>query len=147
MEIRQILVPTDFSSHADMALDAAIGLAQRFNAKLQLFHAYHLPVTVATPEHVVIPRDFWTSVREAASKKLAGLVEKVQREGLEAEAHLTEMAAAPAIVEIAETLGVDLIVMGTRGNTGIKHVLLGSVAERTLRNAHCPVLTLKDRSA
>jgi nucleotide-binding universal stress UspA family protein len=146
MEIRQILVPTDFSSHADKALDAAMGLARQFNAKLHLFHAYHLPVTVATPEHVVIPRDFWTSVREAASKKLAGLVEKVQREGLEAEAHLTEMAAAPAITEIAETLGVDLIVMGTRGNTGIKHVLLGSVAERTLRTAPCPVLTLKDGS-
>jgi nucleotide-binding universal stress UspA family protein len=147
MEIRQILVPTDFSTHAEKALEAAMSLAQRFHAKVHLFHAYHLPVTVATPEHVVIPRDFWTSVREAASKKLAGLVEKVRGEGLEAEAHLTEMAAAPAITEIAEQLGVDLIVMGTRGNTGIKHVLLGSVAERTLRTAPCPVLTLKDGSS
>jgi nucleotide-binding universal stress UspA family protein len=147
MEVKQILVPTDFSSHAEKALEAAMGLARRFDAKLHLLHAYHLPVTVATPEHVVIPRDFWTSVREAASKKLSGLVEKVRGEGLEAEAHLTEMAAAPAITETAEKLNIDLIVMGTRGNTGLKHVLLGSVAERTLRTAPCPVLTLKDRSA
>jgi nucleotide-binding universal stress UspA family protein len=147
MELEQILVPTDFSAHAERALDAAIGLARRFGAKVHLLHAYHLPVTVATPEYVVIPRDFWTSVREAASKKLSDLVDRVRGEGLEVEAHLTEMAAAPAITEAAEKLGVDLIVMGTRGNTGLKHVLLGSVAERTLRTAPCPVLTLKDGSA
>jgi nucleotide-binding universal stress UspA family protein len=147
MDIRAILVPHDFSPHADKALDTAIALAKRFGSKIHLLHAYHLPVTVATPEQVVIPRDFWASVRDAASAKLDAAREKVQGEGIEAEGHLTEMAPAPAIKAAAEKLEVDVIVMGTRGNTGLKHVLLGSVAERTLRAAPCPVLTVKDTEA
>ena len=146
MEIKQILVPTDFSAHADRATEAAISLAKQFGSKLHLLHAYHLPITVATAEHVVIPRDFWTSVREAARSKLDETAQKISGAGVDVEVHLTEMAAAPAIREAAEKLGIDLIVRGTRGNTGIKHVLLGSVAERTLRAAPCPVLTLKDGS-
>lgn len=147
MKLEQILVALDFSPHSERALDAAIGLAKRFDSKLHLFHAYHLPVTVATPEQIVIPRDFWKSVRDAASSKLEEAADRVEKEGVAVETHLTEMSPAPAIVEAAEKLGIDLIVMGTRGNTGLKHVLLGSVAERTLRTAPCPVLTIKDENA
>jgi nucleotide-binding universal stress UspA family protein len=61
-------------------------------------------------------------------------------------AHITADAASSAIVESADQLGADLIVMGTRGLTGMKHILLGSVAERTVRLAHCPVMTVKGPS-
>ena len=64
-------------------------------------------------------------------------------EGIQARSHLTEVPAAPSIARTAEDLGADLIVMGTHGHTGIKHILLGSVAERTLRLAPCSVLTVK----
>jgi len=59
------------------------------------------------------------------------------------EATITPMFACEAIVKHAEDIGADMIVMGTRGLTGLKHVLLGSVAERTIRTAPCPVLTVK----
>ena len=63
---------------------------------------------------------------------------------MSATSHLSEVPAASAIVDLAEELGADLIIMGTRGHTGLKHVLLGSVAERTLRHAPCSVLTVKE---
>jgi universal stress protein E len=71
----------------------------------------------------------------------------VATEGIAATPHLSEGPAAPAIVGLAERLGADLIVMGTRGHTGLRHVLLGSVAERTLRHAPCSVMTVKASSA
>jgi nucleotide-binding universal stress UspA family protein len=140
------LVPVDFSAHSDKALDHAIELAKSFGAKVHVLHAYHLPIQVATPDQIVIPQDFWTSVRDAAARKLEKALHKVTEAGLEGESHLSEMPAAQAIAQTAEKVGADLIIMGTRGLTGLKHVLLGSVAERTIRMAPCPVMTVKDIS-
>ena len=64
--------------------------------------------------------------------------------GLVAMAHLAELPPAQAITQTAEEIGADVIVMGTRGLAGLKHVLLGSVAERTIRTAPCPVITIKE---
>ncbi len=141
-----LLVPVDFSAHSDRALDCAIGLAKTFGSKVHLIHAYHLPIQIAAPDQVVIPRDFWTAVRDSAARKLEKTVQKVKAAGVDAETHLAEMPPAQAISQTAEKIGADLIVMGTRGLTGLKHVLLGSVAERTIRTAPCPVMTLKDGS-
>jgi nucleotide-binding universal stress UspA family protein len=141
-----LLVPLDFSPHSDRALEQALDLARRFGSRIHLLHAYHLPVEIATPEQVTIPRDFWTLVRESAEHKLAGALEKVKAAGIQAETHLAELPPAQAITQTAEKIGADLIVMGTRGLTGFKHVLLGSVAERTIRAAPCPVMTVKDES-
>jgi nucleotide-binding universal stress UspA family protein len=110
---------------------------------VHVLHAYHVPVPIATPDQIAIPRDFFTSIRDAASKRLKQASDKLAAEGVKVETHLTEMLPATAVVEAAGRLHVDLIVMGTRGLTGLKHVLLGSVAERTLRTAPCPVLTVK----
>ena len=141
-----LLVPCDFSAHSDKALDCAIGLAKTFGSKIHVIHAYHLPIQVATPDQIVIPQDFWTAVRDSAARKLEKTVQKVKAAGVDAEAHLAEMPPAQAINPTAEKVGADLIVMGTRGLTGLKHVLLGSVAERTIRTAPCPVMTVKDES-
>ena len=81
--------------------------------------------------------------REAARRHLDESMERIKAAGLQGEAHLLAEAADPGISELARSLGVDLIVMGTRGITGLKHVLLGSVAERTVRHAPCSVLTVK----
>ncbi len=142
-EIKIILAPVDFSAHSDHALDYAVGLAKRFGAKLHVMHAYHVPVPIATPDQIAIPRDFFSSIRDAAAKRLKETSDKLAAEGVTTETHLTEMLPTTAIVEAAGRLHADLIVMGTRGLTGLKHVLLGSVAERVLRTAPCPVLTVK----
>jgi nucleotide-binding universal stress UspA family protein len=141
-----LLVPLDFSPHSDKALDCALDLARLFGSRIHLLHAYHLPVQVATPDQVIIPRDFWTAVRDSAARKLDNALERVKAAGVEGETHLAELPPAQAITQTAEQINADLIVMGTRGLTGLKHVLLGSVAERTIRSAPCPVMTMKDEA-
>jgi nucleotide-binding universal stress UspA family protein len=73
--------------------------------------------------------------------------EKIEAAGVPAEASASSGFPPQAIVEMADDIGADLIVMGTRGLTGFKHLMLGSVAERTVRSAPCPVLTVKAEEA
>ena len=141
--IEKILVAVDFSEHGDLALDAAVELAKRFHAELHVIHALDVRIPVMAPYEVVIPAAFIEGARKSAASKLDTLVQKVATEGVTASSHLCEAPAASAIVDLAEKIGADLIVMGTRGHTGLMHVLLGSVAERTLRHAPCSVLTVK----
>ncbi len=145
IRIQNIVVPVDFSAHSDKAIQTAIELAKTFGAKLHLVHAYHLPFPMGAPDHISIPQDFAKAVRDSASRKLETVLQPVTEAGIQGEIHLTGSAPVEAIEMIAEKVGADLIVMGTRGLTGLKHVLLGSVAERTIRTAPCPVMTVKER--
>ena len=140
--VQKILVAVDFSEYADSVLDVAVEFAKQLSAELHLVHAFDVRIPLVTPYEVAIPTAFIEEAREAAASKLAALIRKVADDGITATSHLSEVPAASAIVDLAEELGADLIIMGTRGHTGLKHVLLGSVAERTLRHAPCSVLTL-----
>ncbi len=146
-EFRKILVPVDFSEHSARALEHAKGLAKVFAAELHLLHCYPINVGAVLPYGIVIPESLEHDVRKAALERLAEWREKVSAEGIAVQEHITPQVPFEAIAATAEQLGADLIVMGTRGLTGLKHVLLGSVAERTLRIAPCPVLTVKDGDA
>jgi nucleotide-binding universal stress UspA family protein len=141
--IQRILVATDFSEHSGHALEAAVEFALRFGAEIDVVHAFDLPMPLVTPYEVAVPDSYLDETRNAAAQKLAAAAEQVSARGIEVKTHLREVPAAPAIAQAAEDLASDLIVMGTRGNTGLKHVLLGSVAERTLRLAPCSVLAVK----
>jgi nucleotide-binding universal stress UspA family protein len=143
MRFRKILVPLDFSSHSDAALALAIELAKDDGGELHLLHAYELPTAVTMAYGIAIPQSVWDGVQEAASGRLEEGRRRAEAAGVKARTHLATSPAADAIVAAAEAQGVDLIVIGTRGLTGLKHVLLGSVAERTIRTASCPVLTVK----
>lgn len=143
MKFERILVAVDFSEHSSRAVEVGVGLAKQFGAKVDLVHAFDVPVPFVTPYEVAIPDSFMQEARHAAGEKLEAAAGKVKSEKVEVSTHLTEVPAATAITRVAEEIGADLIVMGTRGNTGLKHVLLGSVAERTLRHAPCSVLTVK----
>ena len=142
--IQKILVAVDFSEYADSVLDVAVEFAKQLSAELHLVHAFDVRIPLVTPYEVAIPTAFIEEAREAAASKLAALIRKVADDGITATSHLSEVPAASAIVDLAEEIGADLIIMGTRGHTGLKHVLLGSVAERTLRHAPCSVLTVKE---
>jgi nucleotide-binding universal stress UspA family protein len=133
----------DFSKPAEQALALAIDVARDSRATIHLLHAYELPASVTMAYGIAIPQSVWDGVQEAATSRLAELRGRVEAAGLRAETHLVTAPAADAIVEAATTHGADLIVMATRGLTGLRHVLLGSVAERTLRLAPCPVLTVR----
>lgn len=143
IEIRKILVPLDFSEHSKKALQTAIALAKGVGAEIHLLHVLHYPVQIAVPGQIAIPQDLWTEIRDAAARKLEKAAKTVQEDGVSCETHLSEGPSAHSVVELAEKIDADLIVMGTRGLSGLKHVMLGSVAERTVRLAHCPVMTVK----
>ena len=139
-----ILVPVDFSSHAHVALDLALDLAKESHGTLHLLHAYELPTTMTMSYGVAIPPSVWEGVKEAAAAQLEKIVKRVEAAGVTVVAHLITGSPADSIAETALENRVDLIVMGTRGLTGLKHVLLGIVAERNIRIAPCPVLTVKE---
>lgn len=139
----RILIAVDFSPHSEKATEVGIDMAKRLGAHVDLVHAFELPLPALTPYDVVLPENFIGEARDAARGELAKVEAKVRDAGLEVETHIRDGAPAGAIDDVAQELGSDLIVMGTRGNAGLKHVVLGSVAERTLRHAPCPVLTVK----
>jgi nucleotide-binding universal stress UspA family protein len=140
---RTILVPVDFSGHSSRALDAAIELAKHFGGKLHLIHVYPIQPILVAPYEASLPIDIEKNLREPANLRLREWAERAAQAGVAVETMTAADTPAEAIVRRAEDIGADLIVMGTRGLTGLKHVLLGSVTERTLRTAPCPVLTVK----
>lgn len=142
---RTVVVPLDFSPHASEALELAIDLVRGSDATIHLVHAYEVPFGTLPPYGIAVPDEFFTQVRDAAARRLAKASRSVEEAGLRCETHVVPGPAADAIVEVARQAGADLVVMSTRGLTGLKHLLLGSVAERTLRNAPCPVLTVRPR--
>ena len=140
---RTILLPIDFSSHAGAALELAIGLARESGATIHLFHAYEIPLGTIPPYGVAIPEPLLADVRDAAARRLDKAARQLAGAGVRSETHILHAAPAEGLAEAARSVHADLILMGTRGLTGLKHVLLGSVAERTVRTAPCPVLTVR----
>jgi nucleotide-binding universal stress UspA family protein len=145
MKVNTILVPTDFSADAEAALSTATDLARIFHARIVLLHAYHVDIPVASPiaGGYALPPSFYEDLRSHCTARVEKLAEEVAADGIEATGIALLEPASLSIVEQAQSLPADLIVMGTRGLTGLKHVVLGSVAERVVRLAPCPVLTVK----
>lgn len=141
--IKSLLVATDFSACAKVAVTEAISFAKLHGANVHVAHALDTPIPIFTPYDVAIPPGLIEQARTYANENLEKVRAQFAAAGLSAKAHLTEGPAAVGITRLAAELGVDLIVVGTRGHTGIKHVMLGSVAERTIRLAPCSVLAVK----
>jgi nucleotide-binding universal stress UspA family protein len=145
IDVRSILVPIDFSPNAASVLEWAAHLAEEHECPLVLLHAYHLPVDFQQLEGAYLPPDFWTQVKNDAAANLEKHADTLRGRGLQVETVLREGYPASVIEEEARDRHVDLIVIGTRGHTGLKHLLLGSVAERVVQKAACAVLTVKAR--
>ncbi|MDH3519328.1 MAG: universal stress protein [Myxococcales bacterium] len=143
IDLRRILVPVDFSESTPLLIEWAAHLAQQHGAAVTLLHAYHLPVEFQQLEGAYLPPDFWAGVKAEAEQSLSRLAAELAQRGITAEQVVCEGYAATAIVEEAAARGVDLIVIGTHGLSGLKHLLLGSIAERVVQKAPCAVLTVK----
>lgn len=141
--ITTILVPTDFSEYSKQALSYAEMLAKPFEAKIVLIHVIDT-VSYVVSESVQWTTDVSTRVQASVQPMLDGLVRDAQKRGVVAESRLSQGVPYDQIVKTAENVNADLIVMGTHGRTGMSHVLLGSVAERVVRLAPCPVLTVRE---
>jgi nucleotide-binding universal stress UspA family protein len=141
---KKILVPVDFSPHSAEAVRVAADIAEQYHGSITLVHV-HDPLPYALPSEF----DVFTPAQEARliaefEKRLAVTQRAAESAGAQrVETRLLHGQPSTAIVDAARSGQFDLIVMGTHGRTGIKHALLGSVAERVVRNAPCPVLTAK----
>ena len=142
-----ILVPVDFSDHSKEALDTAIQIAHLFGSTIHLLHCYHIQTAGISPYGIVLPEGYYADIRDAAAKRLSDWHELVSNEGIQTESILSADSPSLAINLAAGEVDADLIVMGTRGLAGLKHAMLGSVAERVVRLAPCPVLTVKHPEA
>ncbi len=143
----RILVATDFSEPAGRAFEAALALAARTQAELHLIHALEVALPLFEPYAVVLPADWVGEARRLAQEKLEKAHAAVRARGLSGTTQLGDVPAAHSIADRARALGADLVVLGTHGHTGLKHVLLGSVAERTVEYAPCSVWTVKGAAA
>lgn len=143
IEVRRILVPLDFSEHAESVIEWALHLAEQHQSTLLLLHAYHLPVEFQQLEGAYLPQDFWNNVKDEAQLNLESYAERVRARGVAVETFVREGYPATVIEEEATRQNADLVVIGTRGLSGLKHLLLGSIAERVVQKAPCPVLTVK----
>jgi len=135
--IHTILHPTDFSESSEYAFHAACALARDYGARVIILHAVGLP-TFAYAEGV-IPPDI-VELREASKEQLHRLVPD---SNVPVDYRLEEGDPATVIQQVAQEVNADLIVMGTHGRKGLVRLLLGSVAEQTVRQAPCPVLTVR----
>ena len=149
-DFHRILVPYDFSDHARAALDLARDLASRLGCDLRLVHVIQaFPYVHTYPSYlgaVALPPPDLTELRDSLEKSLGEVAAEISDPAIEVETDVVvDGNIAGAICKRAEEIGADLIVMGTHGRTGLAHVFLGSVAERTLRKAPCAVVTVKAR--
>jgi len=145
MEIKTILTPSDFSADAERAIETATTLARSYGATLHLLHVVQPPIQPVGPEMAVAPVEFWRELHAAAAKRLARTKQKIDAAGVRCELEVVDDIPGFAIAAAAERVHADLVVMRSRGLTGLKHVVLGSVAERTVRYSKCPVLIVKDK--
>ena len=141
--MKKILVAVDFSEHSNHALEMAIEIALRFEASIDLLHVFDLPIPIVNPYEIAIPPGYIQEAEESAKQKLAEKKSEVEAKGVEVRSHLATAPISQAIVDAATECGSDLLVVGTHGHTGLKHALLGSVAERIVRHSPCPVLSVK----
>lgn len=135
----RILVGTDFSATADAALDWAAELAAQRRARLELVHAVALPPILPELTPPTDP-DFFSRLQTAARQRLDQAAESVRERLPEIDTFQATGSASKVLLERAEEIGAQLIVVGTRGHSGLAHVLLGSTAERVVHRARCPVL-------
>jgi nucleotide-binding universal stress UspA family protein len=143
---KKILCPIDFSEFTDEILEYALDITKKYSAELHLIHIipnlnYFTPYeSFFTPENlIVVEKNMETEINkdfDAIVKKIDVPVKKIIRTGV----------AFVEIIDYARSESMDLIIIGTHGRTGLEHILIGSVAERVIRKAPCPVLTVRPKS-
>jgi nucleotide-binding universal stress UspA family protein len=141
--LRRILVPVDFSECSKKALLCALPLARQFDASIVLLHVVqpYIPVPEMSTMDVGLLE---VELRGSATKQLAALQQSVSAE-VPVETELRVGNPHVEIIDAVRRLSIDLIVLATHGRTGLAHVFMGSVAERVVRHATCPVLVVRER--
>jgi len=143
--IKKVLCPVDFSENAGHALDYAIAFATVHHAELRIMHVMQLP-WLAVPTDPMAPEfsaEVMNDYADSCKRQLDALVESVTDQYAHVTHELCSGAPFMEIIRVAREQSIDLIVIGTHGRTGLAHMMMGSVAEKVVRKAPCPVLSVK----
>jgi nucleotide-binding universal stress UspA family protein len=142
-QIKKILAPTDFSDSARAAVDRAIDLAKTLGAEVYLLHVCPLLMYAIGPDVVPDDPDFERKLKAGLEEKLEALAAEVRDRGVPVHTLMADGNPAHEVAEVAAREGFDMVVMSTHGRSGLAHLTLGSVAERTVRHSQVPVLTVR----
>ena len=152
MQFRHILAPTDFSEYSKNAVVSALALARTFGAKLTILHVMELPPSPAYSVAGSVPPAVYATwpklleeLERQATQELAQLVPEAASSDVDVVRRVAVGSPRGKIIDTAEAEQVDLIVMATAGRSGFSRLIMGSVAERVIRTATCPVLTIRPR--
>lgn len=140
MDIKNILAPLDFSACSKGAFEAAIAWAKHFAATVHVLHAYHVPPIVLPDGGFALSQELNAKIDAASQTALRVYLEQYASTGVTLKAHVHQAEPLEAILDVAEEVDADLIVMGTHGRSGVSRALLGSVAQKVLRASPVPVL-------
>lgn len=147
VELRRILVATDFSPGSVRALEWAAFLARPQRATIEVLHCWEMPRYMAPDTLVFVPPESPHAVAKAietgARKEMERFLAESARLEIPLGSRLERGDPAEVICRVAEKGGFDLVVMGTHGRSGFSHLLMGSVAEKVVRRAPCPVVTVR----
>jgi nucleotide-binding universal stress UspA family protein len=148
LPFRKVFCPTDFSAPAEAAVAAALEVARHFHASLCLVHVVAaLPAPAPDVNYTFRVPEYEAALHADATAKLKTLASRLGGEGVHTEYAVGHGSAGREIARMAHEWGADVIVIGTHGETGLAHALFGSVAERVVQLASCPVLTVRPARA
>ena len=145
--IRKILAPTDFSDHAHHALGYARTFTERWDAELHLLNV--IEPAVFPTEAGLTPigtMNLGEEMESSARVNIEKIASSEELAGLKTQTALAQGRASSAIIEYATANDIDLIIIATHGRRGLKHLIFGSTAERVVREAPCPVLTVRPKN-
>jgi nucleotide-binding universal stress UspA family protein len=144
MTAQRFLVPVDFSENANQAVECAITLASKLEARVTLLHVIQ-PLPLGSGDMgMTVPYTYIQELEADITSRMQAYLERVTAAGLEGEIAVVHGVPFQEILETAKAQQVDLIIMGTQGRTGLQHMLMGSVAEKVVRLAPCPVLVVRE---
>jgi nucleotide-binding universal stress UspA family protein len=143
--IRRILVATDFSEYSRRAMQYALSLAERMGASIDLLHVWEPPPHLESESLVLVPGEPGSPLESSglaqAGRLLQAWSERYHSDSVPLRLHLERGPAADTILRVSNT-GYDLVVMGTHGRTGLARLFMGSVSQKVVARATCPVLTV-----
>jgi universal stress protein A len=143
ISIQGVMVPVDFSKESILAAKFAVSLAEEYKTKLYVLHVQE-PLPPSLRSHIADFEVFQGNLLEQIKEDLGKVIPAAVKKRVSVEEVLEIGHPQHVIVDRAKELGVDVIVIATQGRTGLAHILLGSVAERVIRHAPCPVFVIRN---
>jgi len=145
IKIERVLVPTDFSDYSELALQYGVSFCREYGAEMILLHVLEDPFYPATGASFGFDMsDFFTRMEAETRSRLEEIVSSEAARDIKIQPMIVRGTPFLEIIRVAKERDVDMVVLATHGRTGLAHVLMGSVTEKVVRKAPCPVLVVRE---